>query len=86
MNCTTLGIDLAKQVFQLHGVDERGHIVLQKRVSRTKLRDGCAAPSPVSSAVSRCYLGAPAMQRRGSLNVAVAKGFRLAFANQFQPA
>ena len=27
MNCTTLGIDVAKQVFQLHGVDERGKVV-----------------------------------------------------------
>jgi transposase len=38
MNCTTLGIDVAKQVFQLHGVDEHGHVVVQKRVSRGKLR------------------------------------------------
>jgi transposase len=42
MNCTTLGIDLAKQVFQLHGVDERGHVVVQKRVTRAKLRDTLA--------------------------------------------
>ena len=39
MNCTTLGIDVAKQVFQLHGVDERGQVVVQKRVTRAKLRD-----------------------------------------------
>jgi transposase len=39
MNCTTLGIDVAKQVFQLHGVDERGQVVVQKRVSRGKLRE-----------------------------------------------
>ena len=38
MNCTTLGIDVAKQVFQLHGVDERGHVVVQKRVTRAKVR------------------------------------------------
>ena len=38
MNCTTLGIDLAKQVFQLHGVDEPGQVVGQKRGSRSKLR------------------------------------------------
>src|SRR5215204_5639370 len=38
MSCTTLGIDLAKQVFQLHGVEERGHGVVQKRVSRSKFR------------------------------------------------
>jgi transposase len=38
MNCTTLGRDGAKQVFQLHGVDERGQVVVQKRVTRSKLR------------------------------------------------
>ncbi|MDD5411486.1 MAG: hypothetical protein PHF31_08750 [Methylobacter sp.] len=26
-----LGIDLAKQSFQLHGVDEHGHFVLKKK-------------------------------------------------------
>jgi hypothetical protein len=36
MNCTTLGLDLAQQVFQLHGVDERGHVVVQKRGSEPR--------------------------------------------------
>jgi hypothetical protein len=43
MHCTILGIDVAKQVFQLHGVDERGHVVVQKRVARQVAGDGCAA-------------------------------------------
>jgi hypothetical protein len=30
MHITTLGIDLAKNVFQLHGVDARGRAVLSK--------------------------------------------------------
>lgn len=34
---TRMGIDLAKQGFQLHGVDERGHTVLRRRISRTQL-------------------------------------------------
>ena len=34
MYITTLGIDVAKQVFQLHGVDARGHAVLSRRVTR----------------------------------------------------
>jgi transposase len=42
MNCTTLGIDVVKQVFQLHGVDERGHVVVQKRVTRAKVRETIA--------------------------------------------
>ncbi len=37
MNITTLGIDLAKTVFQLHGVDQAGNVVLRKRLTRTKL-------------------------------------------------
>ena len=33
MNCTTLGVDVAKNVFQLHGVDERGQVTVQKQVA-----------------------------------------------------
>lgn len=32
-----LGIDLAKNIFQIHGADEKGRAVLKKRVSRGKL-------------------------------------------------
>lgn len=39
MNITTLGIDLAKNTFQLHGVDERGQVVLRKKLTRAKLLD-----------------------------------------------
>jgi len=31
-NTTTLGIDLAKEVFQLHGTDENGKIVIKKQI------------------------------------------------------
>ena len=34
MKVTTIGIDLAKSVFQVHGVDERGHVVVRKRLRR----------------------------------------------------
>ena len=34
MNITTIGIDLAKNVFQIHGVDSKGHVVLRRRLSR----------------------------------------------------
>jgi transposase len=36
-NITTVGIDLAKSVFSVHGVDGMGHVVLQKTVRRDKL-------------------------------------------------
>jgi transposase len=54
MKCTTLGIDLAKQVFQLHGVDERGHVVVQKRVSRSKLRQTIAQLPPCLIGMEAC--------------------------------
>jgi transposase len=34
MKITTIGIDLAKNVFQVHGVDERGKTVLRKQLKR----------------------------------------------------
>ena len=34
---TTLGTDTAKHVFQLHGVDVHGSVVLHKRVSRKQV-------------------------------------------------
>jgi transposase len=34
MRITIVGIDLAKNVFQVHGVDERGKIVLKKQLKR----------------------------------------------------
>ena len=37
MNITTIGIDLAKTVFQVHGVDERGKVVLRKALRRAEL-------------------------------------------------
>ena len=38
MTITTIGIDLAKNVFQVHGVDERGQAVLRKTLKRAELR------------------------------------------------
>jgi transposase len=37
MNITTIGIDLAKNVFQVHGTDERGKAVLSKVLRRAQM-------------------------------------------------
>jgi transposase len=37
MDITTIGLDLAKNVFQVHGVDEHGKVVLRKQVTRASL-------------------------------------------------
>lgn len=40
----TIGIDLAKEVFQVHGVDEHGKQLFNKQLKRTK----CFPFSPTS--------------------------------------
>jgi transposase len=37
MKITTVGIDLAKNLFQVHGVDERGKILLRKQLRRSQM-------------------------------------------------
>lgn len=37
MEITTIGIDLAKHVFQIHGVDSTGKAVLRKQLRRDQL-------------------------------------------------
>lgn len=45
METTTIGIDLAKDVFELHGVDGKGRVVLQRRLTRKRLIE-CLAKLP----------------------------------------
>jgi transposase len=37
MEVTTIGIDIAKRIFQIHGVDKNGKTVLKKKITRDKL-------------------------------------------------
>ena len=37
MNITTIGVDLAKSVFQIHGIDKNGKTVVRKKLSRSKV-------------------------------------------------
>src|SRR6202045_4174269 len=34
---STIGLDIAKSVFQVHGVDVAGAVLIRKRISRTKV-------------------------------------------------
>ena len=46
-NVTTIGLDLAKSVFQVHGVDADGVAVLRQRLTRGRvevLREAAAVP------------------------------------------
>lgn len=50
----TMGIDLAKSIFHLHGVDEQGKVVLRKRLSRSKLAAYMAQLPPCMVAMEAC--------------------------------
>ena len=54
MHITILGIDLAKQVFQLHGVDARGHAVLSRRVKRGQVVETVASLPPCVIGMEAC--------------------------------
>jgi transposase len=51
---TTIGIDLAKNVFQLHGVDVRGHTVLKKQLRRAQMTRFFATLSPCLIGMEAC--------------------------------
>jgi len=50
MNITTIGLDLAKSVFQAHGVDEAGRAVLVKKLHRKQML-------PFFSKLPPCLIG-----------------------------
>jgi transposase len=54
MEITTLGIDLAKSVFQLHGVDDRGAVVLQKKLRRGAVLDFLSRLEPCLIGMEAC--------------------------------
>ena len=51
---TTIGLDIAKHVFQLHGADAAGHVLFRKRVTRTKLIGFLTAQTPCVVAMEAC--------------------------------
>lgn len=54
MAVVTLGIDLAKSLFQIHGTDQKGKTVLRKRLSRKKLVPFIAQLSPCLIGMEAC--------------------------------
>lgn len=54
MDITTLGIDLAKSVFQLHGVDAGGTIVLQKKLRRGAVLNFLSKLEPCLIGIEAC--------------------------------
>lgn len=54
MKITTVGIDLAKNVFQIHGIDERGKVVLKKQLRRDQMATFFVNLSPCLIGMEAC--------------------------------
>lgn len=54
MQITTIGIDLAKAVFQVHGVDAHGKTVLKKQLKRTQVAEFFANLPPCLIGMEAC--------------------------------
>lgn len=54
MKITTIGIDLAKNVFQIHGVDSYGKTVLRKKLSRSKMPEFFIKQPPCLIGMEAC--------------------------------
>ena len=50
----TIGLDIAKSVFQVHGVDGAGAVVIRKRISRSKVLEFFADLSPCLIGIEAC--------------------------------
>ena len=49
-----IGLDIAKSVFQVHGADASGRVLLRKKVSRAKLLEFFAAQPPCQVVLEAC--------------------------------
>jgi transposase len=54
MQCVTVGLDLAKNVFQVHGVDERGEVLLRQRLRRAQIRTFFSQLKPCLIGMEAC--------------------------------
>jgi transposase len=51
---STIGLDIAKSVFQVHGVDDAGAVVIRRRISRAKVLEFFGDLSPCLIGIEAC--------------------------------
>ena len=54
MQITTIGLDLAKNVFQVHGVDAEGTVVVRRKLRRTQVREFFVKLAPCLIGMKAC--------------------------------
>ncbi len=55
MQVTTVGLDLAKRIFQVHGVDAAGKVVIRRRLQRSEI-------AAFFADLPACLVGRPMLQ------------------------
>jgi transposase len=71
---STIGLDIAKSVFQVHGVDDTGTVVMRKRINRSKVLQFFHDLSPCLVGLETClsaHIRAAAARRGHSRAVCV---------------
>ena len=71
MEIDVLGIDLAKQVFQLHGADRRGRVVHRAKVSRGSFFESVRTLNPRMVIMEACSTAHHWARRFQSLGIEV---------------
>jgi len=54
MKIATVGVDLAKNLFQIHGVDSQGHIIVRRQLRRTDVLPYFAKLEPWTVGMEAC--------------------------------
>jgi hypothetical protein len=69
MKIETVGLDIAKQIFQAHGVDRTGKVVLRKRLRRAEVSSFFAGVESCLRARSYISSRSRTMHRENTLSV-----------------
>jgi transposase len=51
---STIGLDLAKRVFQVHGIDDQGQVVVQKQLQRSEVLEWFGEQEPCLVGMESC--------------------------------
>jgi transposase len=87
MRITTVGMDLAKQVFQVHGVDAQGKAVLCKKLNRSHVLEFFVNLPPCLIGMEACgsaHYWARKLQAMGHVVKLMAPQFRQALCQDEQ--
>jgi len=59
MQVSTVGVDLAKNVFQIHGVDSLGKVVITRQLRRNQVIEGFSYSRAATTASIAAYSMSP---------------------------